>query len=439
MKYSYLQAVRWITLYALFVLSPLLMILAGPELVSRGFWIEFGSALGFVGMAMLCAQFLLTGRFRNLAQGFGSDNLLHFHTATGIAAMGMVFVHPLILLTVHPNFRAYLDPSVNLPRVLALVPAMGAVFLVVVLSLGRQLFRMGYELWRVSHGILSVFVVFIGLVHLLQVSHHSSLWWQKGYMILFTLVALGSIVHVRVIRPMRMKKNAYSLVEVREERDNATTLVVEAVDHEGMKLKAGQYAWMTVGDSPYALQQNPFSFTSSESSSKRLEFTAKPAGDFTGTWREMTPGSSVFLDGPYGAFTLNDKSKRGSVFFAGGVGITPIISMLRSLEERGDTRSCMLFYGNKTWEDILFREELEALEQSLDLRVIHVLSEPEEEWNGYSGFLTHEILESELPGNLADMDYYICGPEPMMDLVERELAQKPIPLRQISSERFQIV
>ncbi|MEX2608224.1 MAG: ferric reductase-like transmembrane domain-containing protein, partial [Kiritimatiellia bacterium] len=175
MKYTYLQAIGWITLYALFVLSPLLLIVVGPEQANRGFWIEFGSALGFIGMAMLCAQFLLTGRFRVLAQGFGSDNLLHFHTATGIAAMGLVFAHPVILLTAHADFRAYLDPSVNLLRVLALVPAMVAVFLVVALSMGRQLCRMSYELWRVSHGILSVFVVCIGLVHLLQVSHHSSL------------------------------------------------------------------------------------------------------------------------------------------------------------------------------------------------------------------------------------------------------------------------
>ena len=439
MKYTYLQALGWIVLYVLFVLSPFLLILAGPLQEGRGFWIEFGSALGFIGMSMLCAQFLLTGRFRVLAQGFGSDNLLHFHTGTGIAAMCMVFAHPIILLIVHADFRSYLDPSVNLPRVLALIPAMIAVFLVVVLSLWRKACRLSYELWRVSHGLLSVFVVCIGLVHLLQVSHHSSLWWQKGGMILFTVVSVGAIIEVRVIRPRRMKKYAYKLVEVHPERSQATTLIVEADGHEGMKLKAGQYAWMTVGKSPYALQQNPFSFSSPESSPKRLEFTAKPAGDFTSTWSEMTPGTPVFLDGPYGAFTLNDHSNRGSIFFAGGVGITPIMSMLRTLAEREDKRPCILFYGSRTWEEVLFQEELEALKQSLNLRVIHVLSAPTEAWDGDTGYLTHEIMERELPENLKDFDYYICGPEPMMDLVERELGTKPIPLRQILSERFQIV
>jgi len=439
MKYTYLQAIAWIVLYVLFVLSPFAWIFAGPVQESRGFWIELGVALGFLGMSMLCAQFLLTGRFRVLAQGFGSDNLLHFHTATGIAAMLMVFAHPVILLVVHDDFRAYLDPSVNLPRVLALVPAMISVFLVVVLSLGRKLFRLSYELWRVSHGVLSVFVVCIGLVHMLQVSHHSSQWWQQGGMILYTALAVGSILEVRVFRPRRMKKHPYRLAEVKRERADAITLIVEADGHAGMKLKAGQFAWMTVGNSPYALQQNPFSFSSSESSPARLTFTAKPAGDFTASWAEMTPGTPVFLDGPYGAFTLNDSTERGSAFFAGGVGITPILSMLRTLAERGDPRPCILFYGNKTREDILFREELEGLKTELNLNIVHVLSEPAEDWDGYTGFLSHEILERELPENPEDFDYYICGPEPMMNLVEKELARKPIPLRRILSERFQIV
>ena len=409
MKYTYLQAFGWITLYVLFVLSPLVLILAGPVQEGRGFWIEFGSVLGFIGMSMLCAQFLLTGRFRVLAQGFGSDNLLHFHTGTGIAAMCMVFAHPIILLIVHAEFREYLDPSVNLPRVLALVPAMVAVFLVVVLSLWRKGFRMGYELWRVSHGALSVFVVCVGLVHLLQVSHHSGLWWQQGGMILFTAVAVGAVLEVRVLRPRRMKKFSYRLAEVRSERGNATTLVVEPNGHAGMSFKAGQYAWMTVGQTPYALQQNPFSFSSSAFHPKRLTFTAKPAGDFTASWAEMTPGTPVFLDGPYGAFTLKDRAdKRGSVFFAGGVGITPILSMLRTLAERKDTRPCILFYGSKSREEILFREEIADFESALNLRVIHVLSDPEDDWEGDTGFLTPDLLDRELPETPGDYDYYIC-------------------------------
>ena len=439
MKYSYLQAFGWLLLYFVMVLSPLLLVVAGPLQAGRGFWIEFGVALGFIGLAMMCAQFLITGRFRVLAQGFGSDNLLHFHTATGVVGMLLVLAHPAILLWVNPEFRAYLDPSVNLPRVLALVPATIFAVLIVALSLWRKPFRLVYEWWRVSHGLMSVFVVFVGTVHVMQVGHHTHLWWQKAYVVLFTCVALGAIIHVRVIRPFRMKKRAWELVEVRPERAGATTLVLEARGHAGMAIEAGQYAWITVGNSPHGLQQHPFSFSNAEGDRKRLSFTSKPAGDFTATWADMKVGTPVYIDGPYGAFVPENKSGRGMVFFAGGVGVTPIMSMLRTLAERGDTRECLLFYGNRNYEDVIFREELEALEQTMNLRVIHVLSQPAEDWDGYKGFLDHELLAKELPKDLLAFDYYICGPAPMMDLVESELAATKIPLPRIKSERFQIV
>ncbi len=113
--------------------------------------------------------------------------------------------------------------------------------------------------------------------------------------------------------------------------------------------------------------------------------------------------------------------------------------MLRTLAERKDTRPCILFYGSKSREEILFREEIADFESALNLRVIHVLSDPEDDWEGDTGFLTPDLLDRELPETPGDYDYYICGPEPMMNLVERELGNRPIPLRQILSERFQIV
>ncbi|MCC5847724.1 MAG: ferric reductase-like transmembrane domain-containing protein [Verrucomicrobia bacterium] len=439
MKYSYLQAFGWLLLYVVMILSPLLLVVAGPLQAGRGFWIEFGVALGFIGLAMMCAQFLITGRFRVLAQGFGSDNLLHFHTATGVAGMLLVLAHPAILLWANPEFREYLDPSVNLPRVLALVPATIFTVLIVVFSLWRIPFRLMYEWWRVSHGFMSMFVVFVGTVHVMQVGHHTHLWWQKGYVVLFTCVALGAILHVRVIRPFRMKKRAWEIVEVRPERGGATTLVLEAKGHEGMAIEAGQYAWVTVGGSPHGLQQHPFSFSSGEADRKRVSFTAKPAGDFTRTWSEMKVGTPVYMDGPYGAFTPEKKSDRGMILFAGGVGVTPIMSILRTLAERGDSRECILFYGNRTFEDVIFREELEELEKVLNLRVIHVLSDAGEDWEGNKGYLDHAMMEKELPKDLLAYDYYICGPEPMMNLVESELASTKIPLPRIKSERFQIV
>ena len=439
MQYSYLKASLLGALYVVLVLAPLVLMLPGPTPTGRGFWMEFGVALGFVGLAMLALQFLITGRYRNFAMGFGSDNLLQFHLATGVVAMTLVLAHPVVIIAANTHYVEFLDPRVNFMRSLALVGATFAVIAVVVTSLWRQKFRLVYEWWRVSHGALAFIVVFVGLVHTIQVSHFTGVWWKQGIMIAVAGGAMLLLVHTRFIKPMILKKYPYKVTDVIEERAGGTTLVIEPVDHRGMHFDAGQFAWITLGDSPFSLQQHPFSFSSSAEKPKRLQFTAKPAGDFTETWRDIEPGTGAYLEGPYGAFTQRWDSPKGSVFVAGGVGVTPIMSMLRTLADREDDREFALFYANKTWDDVIFREEIEELEQRLNLEVIHVLEEPPEDWDGEEGFVDEDVLERKLQKPYGDYFYYICGPEPMMNMVEKELVERGISLPTIMSERFQIV
>lgn len=166
---------------------------------------------------------------------------------------------------------------------------------------------------------------------------------------------------------------------------------------------------------------------------------AKGQGDFTAIWPEVNTGTGAFLEGPYGAFTLDAQSDGGAVFFAGGVGITPIMSMLRTLAARNDQRTLVLYYANKRWEDVIFRDEIETLGHELNLEVIHVLEQAPKDWQGEVGLLDKDVLERHMPEQEAHFVYFICGPEPMMDIVESLLVKRDIPLPQIRSERFEIV
>ena len=86
-------------------------------------------------------------------------------------------------------------------------------------------------------------------------------------------------------------------------------------------------------------------------------------------------GRRVYIDGPYGAFTIGNPADM-HVLIAGGIGITPMMSMIRTLADQGDKRPVILLYGSKDWESITFREELEAMEGRLNLTVVHVLANP---------------------------------------------------------------
>ena len=127
------------------------------------------------------------------------------------------------------------------------------------------------------------------------------------------------------------------------------------------------------------------------------------------------------------------------MLIAGGVGVTPMMSMIRTLADRGDKRPVILFYGSKDWESITFREELEALTARLNLTIVHVLADPPADWTGEQGFITAEVFKRHLPPPYADHEYFICGPDVMMDAIEKALGELHVPLAKYHSERYSFV
>jgi predicted ferric reductase len=166
--------------------------------------------------------------------------------------------------------------------------------------------------------------------------------------------------------------------------------------------------------------------------------TIKNLGDFTSEIPTVQVGRRVYLDGPYGAFTMGNPADM-HVLIAGGIGITPMMSITRTLADRGDNRPVILFYGSKDWESITFREELDELKTRLNLTTIHVLSDPPAEWTGEQGHINAEMFKRHLPPPYADHEYFICGPDVMMDAIERALGELNVPMSKYHSERYSFV
>ncbi len=437
MKYSAPRVTKWVAVYLVLALAPLVLAVVGPVPAPRPFFVELGVGLGFVGMAILALQFVTTGRFKSIAPVFGADVVLQFHRQAGVVAFALVLAHPAVLVATDPNYLEFFDPRVNLLRAIALIAVIPALILLLVTSLWRQQVGLNYEWWRLIHGGLSLAVVFIGMVHGIQVGEHLGPIWKQGLWAGALMGVMYLVVHSRVIRPYLMKRRPYRVAEVREENPDTWTLTVEPEGHVGMRFKAGQFAWMTVGDSPYSLQQHPFSFSSSERD-ETLSFTANAVGDFTSEWKDMEPGRRLFLEGPYGGFVL-DPDSEGAVFIVGGIGVTPAMSILRTMRDMDDERPVILFYGNDSPDDITFADELAALQRDLNLTVIHALGNPPDGWTGEEGYIDGDMLDRRLPPDSRNYEYFICGPKPMMDLTESALRNKGISWRQIYTERFQIV
>lgn len=165
---------------------------------------------------------------------------------------------------------------------------------------------------------------------------------------------LALLLYVRIIKPLFMLRKPYRIAAVRQERGDTTTLLMQPEGHPGFRFSPGQFGWLTVWGSPFSLTGHPFSFSSSaEVADGQVEMSIRNLGDFTSTIATLQVGQRVYLDGPYGAFTLGKQADL-RVLIAGGVGITPMISMIRTLADRGDRQPLMLIYGSKDWESVTF-------------------------------------------------------------------------------------
>lgn len=441
------RAVFSVLVYSGLALLPLGLAAIGAP-APRGFWIEFGVGLGFVALAMFGLQFALTARFRQFAGYFGQDTMLQFHRQAAMVAFAFVLGHVFILLSAHRPFAAFLDLRVNFLRAAALWGVLALLPMIIVMTIWRVKLRIPYEWWRLGHGIMAIFIVLVGMVHVLRVNHYVSAPWKQAFWAMMTGGAMLLLLHVRVLKPLRLLRRPYRVVEVRREAEACWTVVLEPDGHAGIGFKPGQFAWLTIGVSPFALEQHPFSFSSSAARPQRLEFTVKELGDYTARIGEVKTGTTAYLEGPYGAFTLDDSSGvaaegGGGVFIVGGIGITPIMSILRTLRDKRDVREHVLIYANIAEERIVFRRELDEIAGALNLKIVHVLEQPTAEWKGERGRITPELLDDHLPSRSggsgeAQRQYLVCGPDPLMDLVEQDLIRRGVPLTSIRSERFNI-
>ncbi|MEJ5198866.1 MAG: ferric reductase-like transmembrane domain-containing protein [Anaerolineae bacterium] len=439
-----LQGILWITLYLALTLAPLFLLLVGPRPPGRGFWREFSVALGFAGLAMMCLQFVLTARFRWLKAPYGSDIVYFFHRQISLVAFVVVLAHPLILFIEDPARLGLLNLVAAPWRARFGVTAVLALIALVAISLWRQRLKIHYDAWRMGHGILATAAVALALGHIVLVGYYVAAPWKRVFWIAYSAFWVGLLAYVRVVKPWLELRRPYVVEEVRRERGDAWTLALRPEGHAGMTFHPGQFAWLTLRSSPFADREHPFSFSSSAARPERLEFTIKERGDFTRQIGQVRPGERAYLDGPHGAFTTDRHDHAaGFVFIAGGVGITPIMSMLRTLADRGDRRPLTLIYANRDWESVIFREEIAGLQASgrLNLRVVHVLERPPEGWDGERGYVTADILRRHLPPIERRNQYevFICGPQPMMDAVERALVGLGVAMGDIHTERFDLV
>jgi len=436
------QAVFWIATYIALAIAPLVLLKLGEVPPGREYWRELSVALGFAGLTMLTLQFALTARFRSIKAPYGADVIYHFHRQISLVTFGLILAHPLLLFIFSPATLGLLNVLAAPWRARLGVLAVLLLLGLILTSVWRKRLAIDYSAWRIWHGLLATGIVALAMGHIILARHYLNQPWKQAIWVAYGLFWAGLLVYVRIIKPILLLRRPFVVERVTPERGAAWTLVLRPDGNPGFGFMPGQFAWLTAGRSPFAEAEHPFSFSSSAADTGRIAFTIKELGDFTRTIKDLRPGQRVYVDGPFGHFSVDRQPHAAEyVFIAGGVGITPIMSMLRTLADRVDVRPLLLFFASKDWDSVTFREELETLIPRLNLKIVHVLEKPPAQWDGERGFLSQAVLEKHLPKewDRNAIEVFLCGPPPMMAAVEQALLKLGVPLGDIHSERFNLV
>ena len=215
-------------------------------------------------------------------------------------------------------------------------------------------------------------------------------------------------------------------------------LVLKLVEPQEIPFWPGQYIDIMI---PGTDATRSFSMANTSSKeSGQLEFVIKvyPDGRFSHFLdTTLAVGDRLDVVGPYGVFTLRDGRDSDLVFVGGGAGMAPILSVLRSLAEKGSTRKATYYYGARRKRDLCFEKDLAALEEAMpSFRFVPALSEPDhdEPWEGEVGLITDVVKRHET--DLTEADSYVCGPPPMVEAAMEVLTALGAPAKRIYYDKF---
>jgi ferredoxin-NADP reductase len=209
----------------------------------------------------------------------------------------------------------------------------------------------------------------------------------------------------------------------------------------GFAFKAGQAIELLLPDPGGAPQDlgHAFSIVSAPFEDEIAVATRMRDSAYKRALRSLPDGAMARIDGPFGSLTLHNKRARPAVFVAGGIGITPFVSILRQAAHDRLAQDLMLIYTNRRPEDAAYLEELQAMERGNDrFRLVATMTEMAQSsrpWQGQTGLLDAETVAAATRA-LPDSIFYLAGPPAMVQTLRRTLAEAGIDDDDIRAEEF---
>jgi predicted ferric reductase len=402
-----------------------------------GGWLtNAGRITGLLAGYAIVVLLALMARVPALERGLGADRLARWHAMGGRYTVSLAVAHTLLIIwgyavTARANVvgetRSLL---LTYPDVMMATVAVFLLLGVGIASARAARKKLNYETWHFIH-LYTYLAIALAFSHQFStgadfVSNARARWlWSALYVVVAVL-----LLWYRLITPIRAAfRHRLRVVEVRRENADVVTVFIGGRYLHELGTEAGQFFRWRFLTRDLWWAANPYSLSAAPRPTM-LRVTVKVAGSHSAALLALSPGTRVFAEGPYGAFTAARRTRRKILLLAGGVGITPLRALFETLPAApGDIT--MIYRANSA-EDLVLRTELDWIAGERGCAVHYLLGPPK---RGNRDHLSAERLRKLVP-DLRERDVFLCGPEPMMLAARAGLKAAGVPRRHIHHESF---
>src|SRR6202521_2830677 len=386
-------------------------------------------------------QVLLMSRSPWLERRFGMDGLAQWHRWLGFGVTILIGAHVIFTTVGYAlgNGNSVLAEAwtliITYPYVLMATAATGLLIMVAVTSLRMMRRRMTWETWRFLH-LYAYLAIALAFGHELAVGTDftddaiARWYWIALY------VAVGlCLLAFRVGHPLGMSlRHQLRVTQIVPEAPGVVSFYVTGRELGQLQARAGQYfRWRFLTRDGW-WRTHPFSL-SAPLNNRFLRLTVKGVGEDSRGLQGLHPGTRVAVEGPYGLFTAQRQRRSKVLLVAGGIGITPLRALIEEIPPKKD--AITLIYRARSWEDVVFRDELEKLIRDRRGSIHYLIGQrgtpelPDDP-------LSAQALRRLVP-DVEARDVFVCGPGSLMERMHEVLTAIGVPAQQIHFERFALL
>lgn len=406
--------------------SHLLLTGQSPEI-----FIALGRLTGLLAEFFILTLLILISRAPFIERVYGFDKLNILHRRIGYVLVIAIISHPLFLtigyaqkqnISLGEQFLNLFMPEDIAKAFIGLL----IIFIVGIISYPYIRKKLRYGIWHSGHLLmyLAIGLAFGHQVNEGDVSYGLGLYYW--YIVNFSV--FGTLILYRFLSPIILSvRHSFRVEKIVRETTNVYSVYISGQHMDRFKFEAGQY--INVSFLAKKLwEPHPFSLSIAPNG-KYIRLTIKALGDFTDEIKNLRAGTRVLLERPLGRFTERAAINNKYLFIAGGIGITPIRSLIESLATKKS--DMILLYANKTEGDMVFKDELVPMIS----KHYNIFSESDSTDELERGYIDEKKIRHFVP-DIVTRDIYLCGPSPMMNSILKILSGMGIKKSRIHYEVF---